>query len=282
MPPQPRGHQFGGDELSQTLRQLREAAHLSGVEAGKRAGFSQAKISRLEGGINVPTPEDVKTLAEVYQASPAVRARLIQLAEDMRASLKRVVLNRGGSEFQARLARIEEASEHVRTFAPTVVPGLLQTEAYARAVFSSGTLTPEQIDTAVAGRIQRQRLLSQQTHQFTLLTTAGALGWCAGSLEVMTEQAERLAGPQPPTVRVGIVRWGTPATVFPLHTWDMYDQRAVSVGLVHSTALLTAPQDVAEYEKMFTALELMAVFGDEARRAFRQIANEYRNPPAHL
>lgn len=273
----PRGHQFGGDELSRTLRQLREAANLSGVQAGKKAGFSQAKVSRLEGGLNVPTRKDVETLAEVYQASPEVRQRLVQLTEDMRAGLRRVVLNRGGSEFQARIARIEEASEHVRTFAPTVVPGLLQTEAYARAVFSSGTLTEAQIEQAVAGRMERQRLLGAAGHRFTLLTTAGALGWCARSPAVMVEQADRLAGPQPPNVRIGVVPWGTPATVFPMHTWDMYDQRGVTVGLVHSTALLTAPQDVATYDEMFRALEAMAVFGDEASEVFRRVAADYRS-----
>lgn len=277
MPLPGRGHQFGGDELSRTLRQLREAAGLSGVEAGRRADFSQAKISRLEGGVNVPAPDDVRVLVEVYQAPPEVSARLIQLAEDTRAGLKRVVLNRGGSEFQDRLARIEAASEHIRTFAPTVVPGLLQTEGYARAVFGTGTLTTAEIDTAVTHRMQRQRLLGGDGHRFTLLTTAGALGWCAGSAAVMAEQTDRLARPQPPNVRLGIIPWGTPATVFPMHTWDMYDQRGVSVGLVHSTALLTAPQDVAAYEAMFASLEVMAVYGDQARELFRRIADEYRS-----
>lgn len=250
---------------------------MSGVEAGKRAGFSQAKISRLENGVNVPTPKDVEVLTEVYQAPATVRKRLGQLAEDMRASFRRVVLNRGGSEFQARIARIEQASEHVRTFAHTIVPGLLQTADYARAVFSSGTLTAAQIDEAVAARRERQRLLGANGHRFTLITTVGALAWCAGSPAVMAEQADRLAAPQPPNVLVGVIPWGTPATVFPLHTWDMYDRRGVTIGLVSATVLLTNPQDVAAYDAMFTALQAMAVFGDKAREVFRNIADEYRS-----
>lgn len=55
-------HRHGGDELAQTLRQLRQAAGLSGEAAGKAAGFSQAKISRMETGATVPTEKD---LAEV-------------------------------------------------------------------------------------------------------------------------------------------------------------------------------------------------------------------------
>ena len=271
-----RGHQFGGDELSRTLRQLRQTAELSGEAAGKAAGFSQAKISRIEKGVNTPTPKDVATLAEVYRAPIDVRRRLAQLAEDMKAGSRRVVLNRGGTEFQARLARIEEASEHVRTFGPTVVPGLLQTADYARAIFSSGTLTPEEIDAGVADRMKRQELLGADGHRFTLLTTAGALSWCAGSAAVMAAQAERLAAPQPPNVRVGVIPWGRPASVFPMHTWDMYDKRGVTVGLVSSIALFTSPQDVAAYNEMFEKLEEMAAFGDEARAEFARLAEEYR------
>lgn len=272
-----RGHQFGGDELSRTLRRLRQAATLSGVEAGKAAGFSQAKISRLENGVNVPTPKDVATLAKVYRAPDDVRQRLVVLAEDMRAGFRRVVLNRGGSEFQDRIARIEQASEHVRTFSPTVVPGLMQTADYARAIFSSGALSPAEIEAAVAGRLARQRLLRADGHRFTLLTTAGALGWCAGSPAVMAAQADHLAAPQPPNVRVGVIPWGARATVFPMHTWDIYDRRGVIIGLVSATALLTNPQDVTAYDTMFRDLEEMAVFGDGARAVFERIAEQYRS-----
>lgn len=48
--------------------------------------------------------------------------------------------------------------------------------------------------------------------------------------------------------------------MFPMHTWDIYDQRGVIVGLVSSTALLTSPQDVAAYDEVLTALERMAVW----------------------
>jgi transcriptional regulator with XRE-family HTH domain len=271
-----RQRRVGRDELSRTLRQLRESAGLSGEVAGTAAGFSQAKISRIEGGVNVPTPKDVQTLAEIYRAPTETRQRLIHLAEDMRSFNRRVVLNRGGTEFQERIARIEEASEHQRTFSPVVVPGLLQTEDYARAMFATSTLTPAEIDAAVAKRMERQRLLGTDEHRFTLLTTAGALGWCAGSRAVMAAQAERLAGPQPANVRLGIIPWGTPATAFPLHTWDIYDTRGVIVGLVSSTALLTSPQDIAAYDKEFTALERMAVWGEKAQAVFQRIAGEYR------
>jgi transcriptional regulator with XRE-family HTH domain len=266
----------GKDELSRTLFALREAAHLTGEDVAASAGFSQAKVSRIEGGVNVPSPKDVITLARVYGAPADTRDRLVQLAEDMKAGSRRVVLNRGGTEFQARLARIEEASEHVRSFTATVVPGLLQTEDYARALYRTGDLSEQEIEAAVRGRMERQALLGIEGHRFTLLTTAGALSWCAGSPAVMATQADRLATPQPTGVHLGVIPWGRPVNCFPMHNWDMYDQRGVTIGLVSSTALLTNRLDVEMYDQWFAKLEELAVWDDEARAELRRIADEYR------
>ncbi|MGH3929686.1 MAG: helix-turn-helix domain-containing protein [Pseudonocardiaceae bacterium] len=267
----------GRDELSRTLRQLRQAAGLSGVEAGRRAGFSQAKVSRIENGVNVPTSDDVTTLAKVYDASADDRRRLDAIARDVRAEYRRVVLVKTPANFQQRMGRIEEASEHIATFTPTVVPGLLQTEPYARAIFSSADLTPSEIDKAVAARITRQQLLHDPGHRFTLITTAGALAWRAGTPEQMATQVQHIAeSTRLPTARVGIIPWGARARVFPLHGWDLYDRRAVIVGTANATALLTEPTDVAVYADLFAQMQDMAIFDDDARAVLTRIAGEYR------
>jgi len=266
----------GRDELSRTLRQLREAAGLSGAEAGRRAGFSQAKVSRIENGVNVPAPDDVSALAKVYHASADDRRHLEEMARDVRAEYRRVVLVKTPANFQQRMGRIEKASEHIATFTPTVVPGLLQTEPYARVIFSSADLTPSEIDKAVAARMARQRLLHDPGHRFTLITTAGALAWRAGTPEEMAAQVEHIAeSTQLPTARVGIIPWGVQAQVFPLHGWDLYDRRAVIVGTANATALLTEPTDVTVYANLFAQMERMALFDDEARSVLASIANEY-------
>ena len=249
---------------------------MTGDDVATAAGFSQAKVSRIEGGVNVPSTKDVITLAGIYHAPPEVRDRLTQLAEDMKAGARRVVLNRGGVEFQRRCARIEHASEHVRSFTATVVPGLLQTEDYARSLYRTGDLSGDQVENAVSERMERQVLLGTSDHRFTLLTTEGALYWCAGSPAVMAAQADRLASPQPANVRLGVIPRSRPVNCFPMHNWDMYDQRGVTIGLVSSTALLTNPVDVKMYDEWFTKLEELAVFGDDARAIFRRIADEYR------
>lgn len=80
-----------------------------------------------------------------------------------------------------------------------------------------------------------------------------------------------------PTVRVGIVPWGVRAHLFPLHGWDLHDDRAVIYGTADATAVLTEPKDVARYVELFEGVAKMAVFGDEAREVLAGIAEDYRS-----
>ncbi|MGH3800381.1 MAG: helix-turn-helix domain-containing protein [Pseudonocardiaceae bacterium] len=274
------GPSGGRDELSRALRELREAAHLSTRDAAKRTGFSAAKISRVERGINVPTETDVAALVHTYQASPEVRTHLTSIARDIRAEYRPVVMARGKghpSAFQKRLARIEATTEHLTTFTPTVVPGLLQTEAYMRALVAYRELPPAEVDKFVAARLARQERLRDPAHRFTLITTEGALGWRAGSPADMAEQVDQIVtATRLSTVRVGIIAWGTLAPVFPLHGWDLHDQRAVIYGTADATAILTEPGDVAKYIMLTEAVERIAVWDDAARAVLARISDRYR------
>jgi transcriptional regulator with XRE-family HTH domain len=253
---------------------------LSTRDAARLTGFSAAKISRVERGVNVPTETDVTTLARAYRAPAEVRDRLGAIARDIRAEHRPVVMARGKghpSAFQERLKRIEATTAHLTTFTPTVIPGLLQTEAYMRALVAYRELPPAEVDKFVAARLARQERLINPAHRFTQITTEGALGWRAGSHADMAEQADRIAAVvSMPNVRVGIIPWGTRATVFPLHGWDLHDQRAVIYGTADATAVLTEPRDVARYVTLSEAIERITVWGDEARAVLAQVAERYR------
>jgi transcriptional regulator with XRE-family HTH domain len=270
----------GKDELSRSLRQLREEAGLTTRDVAAQAGFSQAKVSRVERGINVPTEADVLALIDVYGPPAGVARHLRALARDIRAVHRPVVMARPKARpslFQSRLARIEASSEHVGTFSNTVVPGLLQTAAYIRELIAPRQLDPAEADAFVRARLDRQTLLDDLAHRFTLVIAEGVFGWRAGSREDMADQVERVAdATRRANVRVGIIPWGTRATRFPLHAWDIYDRRAVSYGTVDATAILTEPRDVQKYAVLFDTLASSAVYDDEARTLLADIAHRYR------
>lgn len=266
------------DELSTTLRQLRSDAALSGMEAARRAGYSQPKISRFETARQVPAAAEVRTLCRVYGAPPEVRDRLLDLATDLTAGTirARAVLSHGARYMQQRVGKIEQASELVRSFTPTIVAGLLQTPDYVRAI-GSRDLAGEDLDSFVVSRASRQQILD--THrQFRLILTEGALRWHVGSPQIMTVQLEHLIDvSHRPNLHLGVIPWTTPVHTPALHCFTIFDDRAVIVGTETATAIITDPADLADYDQRHTFYSQFAVVGDPARVVFARLAGEYRD-----
>lgn len=270
-------HPARPDELSTTLRRLRRDADLSGMEAARRAGYSQPKISRFETGRQVPTPAQVVTLTRVYNADPQTQARLLTIAEDLHAGTTRAraVLSHGARHMQQRLGRIERASSMIRSFVPTMVTGLLQTPDYARAI-ASRDMTGDDLDTFVAARIDRQTILDTD-RQIVAVLTEGALRWHVGSPTVMIAQLQHLAETtRRSNVRLGVIPWTKPVRTGALHGFHLYDQRAAIVGTETATAIITDTRDITAYETSFTTYQTLAAFDADARQIFDRLSDEYR------
>jgi transcriptional regulator with XRE-family HTH domain len=270
----------GQDWLSATLRDLRRAAGLSGAEVARRVGTSQRRISNIETGRFVPRDAEIRELATLYRATPAVRRQLLQAITDLRVRpdpRARIVLGRGAWRMQQRIARVEATSARLRAFHCAIVIGLVQTPAYARAVFADGgDITGDDLDRCVAERIDRQHILDSG-RDITLLMTEGALRWLADAPAVMVDQLGHIAEiSHKPGVHVGVIPWTTPADVFPLHGFSIYDDRAVIVGTRVATAFLTESQDVAEHVKLFGALESLAAWDSAARDHLGRIMADFQ------
>ncbi|MDQ3990325.1 MAG: helix-turn-helix transcriptional regulator [Actinomycetota bacterium] len=260
------------------MRTLREGVGLSGVEAARRAGMSQATISRFETGKRVPTADDVRALCEVFGAPAATRRKLLALAEDLRegAISARTLLHRAGApSVQQRIGRIEATSARIRSFQPTIVIGLLQTADYMRALLS-GLHHGEDLAAMVAARLARQQILDTD-RSFHLVLTESALRWHVGAPDIMARQVEHLVTvAERPHVQLGIVPWTRPVTHPVLHAFQIYDQRAVMVGTETAVAVITDARDVADYETRFEIYAGLADYDDDARRVLRRVADEYR------
>lgn len=279
----------GRDGLSHKLRELRAAAGMTAVQVAGRTGFSKAKISRFERGTFVPSVEDAEAYARAVDASTEDREFLVALASDIRESSEtRLVLLRAGSggaaRVQQRIQRAEMQSAHVGTFANTLVPGLTQTQNYARAVFQSADLTDADVESGVASRAARQvEALHSTERQYTQIVTYGALTWCAGSAQLMANQCEHLAelatASTASRFRVGVIPMARSVRQFPLEAFDLYDQRAVLLGTYTATAWMTKPADVDAYARLFKELESAATFGAAAAAVFRDLAQRYATQP---
>ena len=120
--------------MARELRRLRRRARLTGKDVSTRFGWSEAKLSRIENGQARVKIEDLAGLLDLYEVPSSRRSELVALAlESHEAGLLEVL----EGEVSARLFGIMDAESEAETvwnWEPQLVPGLLQTEDYARAV----------------------------------------------------------------------------------------------------------------------------------------------------
>lgn len=179
--------------LAAALKEMREETGLSAERFGQEHGWSQGKVSKIENGRTVPSPEDVETWASA--AGHLERAAdLAALAESVAAQTR----GYGGRRPGTLAARAEEAgiaeslATVVRVFQPAIVPGLLQTADYARRVITLLDVPEQEIAPAVNARMQRQDALYQPDSHFEFVLTEGALRWRPGPRQMMSAQYDRL------------------------------------------------------------------------------------------
>lgn len=276
----PREGGRAGSELARLLVALRERRGLSGKAAADATpGLVQSRLWRAENDKQVLPERLADAYAVAMQATAEERERLAQLSREIRPRTQRarVTLSRGADDFQREIGKLEKQSALVRTYHPAIVIGVLQTRAYATAIFSPRGVPVPRAAESVEERLARARLLDDESREWILVQSEGALRWQAASPGLMVEQLEHMIEvSRRPNVRLGIVDWRTPADVFAGHGFHIYDQRAVQVGMEVGTQLITDRQDVEQFDELFGDLERLASFDDAGREVLSRIADEYR------
>jgi transcriptional regulator with XRE-family HTH domain len=183
-------------QLASELRRLRDAATLTGEEAAGRLGWSPSKISRIENGQTAPSPADLRRLLDLYDVSGTQRGRLEQLGQSAgQRGWWDAYSDTLGPEYTALIA-LEAEAESARWYAPMLVPGLLQTERYARAVISSGLLIapPGEVERRVQVKMTRQRVLTRDNPlSLGVIVDEAVILRRVGDAGVMREQLAHLA-----------------------------------------------------------------------------------------
>lgn len=178
-------------QLGLELQRLRESAGVSRAAAATAIGCSPARIGHIEAGRNVPSKTDlIVLLRDYYHADKAI----LDALEDLRteASQRGWWSTYGLPEPMSAYIGLESDAETVRTFELELVPGLLQTEGYARALYDLlGHLSAREIDRRVAARMQRQAHLADL--QLSAVISQAVLERCAQHNTVGAAQLQHLA-----------------------------------------------------------------------------------------
>lgn len=182
--------------LARELRQLREQAGLTQTDSARALEWKQSKISRIEDCSQGVRLSDMIAMLAIYQAHDTEQERLAALAKDAN---KRGWWHSYGDALPAwfeTYVGLEAEADVVRTYEVDVIPGLLQTESYARADTRATVLdaTPENVEQRVDLRLQRQgRLWDEEPLTLWAVIGEAAVRRPVGGREVMREQLSHIA-----------------------------------------------------------------------------------------
>jgi hypothetical protein len=164
--------------------------------AGRRFGRSPGWLSIVENGLHPIRMDDLTDLLDFYGVTDEpLRESLLYLAHQARRKKYWTSAHeRRLSDTASDLASLEFDSAHIRAFQPNLIPGLLQTQDYASAVFKAGLPLPgRDINALLNFRMARQAVLNQSSPPlFQAVIGEAALHQLIGSSQVMHAQLERL------------------------------------------------------------------------------------------
>ncbi|EWC58625.1 putative DNA-binding protein [Actinokineospora spheciospongiae] len=153
-------------QVAGELRRLRKQAGMTTGEVGARLGLSQAKVSRVETGSSGLRLPDVEAMLGLYRVPAPRRVEILDLVRQAAEPGWVQVHGRGLPEQWQTLVDWESKASRLRNHQPLIIPGLLQTPDFARAVVrgtAPAPLSAAELDGKVAARLARQAILSRES-----------------------------------------------------------------------------------------------------------------------
>lgn len=258
------------EALGLRLRALRRDARLTGRQLAAAHGWHPSKISKIEGGKQTPSEADIEAWVQACGQA--------ELAEELIATLRtlegqyiefRRMFRAGQRAKQEAIAELEDESVVVRNFESVFVPGLLQTPEYARYRLGEGLEeigAADDLDEAVAARMQRQQVLYRTGKQFHFVITEAVLRYRLCPPEVLAGQLDRLVALSTlTTIKFGVIGFENQLPVAPVHGFHIYDEHMVFVEHLTAELKLTQPSEIGAYITFFDRLAEAARYGAEAR-----------------
>jgi transcriptional regulator with XRE-family HTH domain len=269
--------------LGARLRALRALRFRSGSEFARALGWQQTKVSKLERGVQLPKSSELELWVRETGAGSDVLAELTDLLGAARLEYRSwgdAWQTPGGiAASQDEIAELDARATQIWEYQPAMVPGLVQTVAYAREVLTVAGgprllgAEADQIEQRIAAQLRRQQVLYTPGKTVQLVLGEGALRTRFGERSTMVGQLDRLvslAGLS--NVEIAVLRFDTPSPVLPLAGFAINDAQVVWVETLTGEQRLDDPEEVAAYVAAFEAALTAAARGDEAIELIRAVA----------
>ena len=275
--------------LGSELRRLREQARLTCDDVGRRLDCSGTRISRIETGRISARPGDVREMLEVYGVTGGGAEHLVQLARDARRKGWWQAYGPVIPPWFESYLSLESEAAGVRQFAPITLPGLGQTEEYARAQLAGAAASGAakgppgragDIDRQVALRWEWQARLSRpDAARLALVIGESALRTRVGGPEVLRAQLGHLRELAAlPTVSLQVLPLRSAAGVHAVAPFtildftDSSDPPAVYLEYLTGSLVLDAADEVRRYVAVFGQLRSGALGTADSAEFLRRLA----------
>lgn len=259
------------EALGARLRELRKDAGLSGRALAAATGQHFTRVSKIEHGVQAPADKDIRDwcracgaeeqIADLIATARTVESAYTEFRRQSRVGMRRVL--------GPHTVPLYERTGLFRIYEHNVIPGLFQTAEYAAAMLSFWIRflnTPNDLEAAVAARMERQRVIYQSRKRFDVVLEEQALRTWFGGAGTQAGQLDRLLAVMSlPSVSLGIIPMMTERTGVASAGFWIFDHSLVALETPTASIEVTRPQEVELYAAMFEHLKMAAVYGREAR-----------------
>ncbi|MDX2552538.1 helix-turn-helix domain-containing protein [Streptomyces stelliscabiei] len=271
--------------LGARLRGFRkDAGFASGRAFARATSWQESKVSRIENGKQRPSEDDIRVWCETTGQGDQLGdlVAIVRHVDELWLEWRRQ-LQTGVEKRQRQAIPVYAKTKVFRIWHPTLIWGTLQTADYAAEVFQQGVSyyeIPNDIDAAVAKRLERQQYLYQGERIFNVLLGEQALYTNFGGPEVMKGQLDRLlAVMRLPRLSLGIVPKSAPTLIWPGNAFSMFDSRLVLVETYSAEFSVSQPREIELYTKAFALLKQSAVYGTAVRELISTAIQHYDQIP---
>ncbi|HWE91583.1 MAG TPA: helix-turn-helix transcriptional regulator [Pseudonocardiaceae bacterium] len=260
------------------LTKLREEAGMTQDHAAQLMEWSDSRLSRVENGQSKPDIHAVKSLLDIYDIVGPERADI----EDLTREAKQPGWWKSYGTDDRGYVPLEDEARVVSEYQTMLIPGLLQTKAYARATFAESGLLRHRINNNVAVRMRRQeRLTNDRPLQLNAIIEEDVLLRPADDHAMMHAQLDHLIEAVAlPTVSLrvlprsrGIHRGKEGAFIFLEYT-DLEDPDLIYVEHCAGSLVMEKPDEVEAGKVVFTDLSKVALSEEDSLSLIRQVNDE--------
>ena len=268
------------EALGVRLRELRKDAGLSGRALAAATGRHFTRVSKIEHAVQTPTDQDIRDwcracgaqdhIPDLLATLRAVESAYLEFRRQARAGMKRVL--------GTHTLQLYEHTKLFRIYEHNVIPGLFQTAEYCAAMLSFWIKfldAPNDLEEAVAARMQRQQVIYHGSRKFVTVLEEQALRTWFGTARTQAGQLDRLLALMSlPNVWLGIVPMMTERIAVGSAGFWIFDDSLAALETPTASIEVTRPQEIALYARMFEALKTPALYGRAARALITKAIDE--------